>query len=77
LAVINSFILAIRSAVCAKLLFYTGTNPIPEVDGQKYLAEIVPGPLVAFTEAPFIAIAANSSSLIELGSTLAKVCEIG
>jgi hypothetical protein len=32
---------------------------------------------VAFTEAPFIAIAANSSSLIELGSTLAKVCEIG
>jgi hypothetical protein len=31
----------------------------------------------AFTEAPFIAIAASSSSLIELGSTLARVCEIG
>jgi hypothetical protein len=30
----------------------------------------------AFTEAPFIAIAANSSSLIKLGSTLDKVWEI-
>jgi hypothetical protein len=31
----------------------------------------------AFAEVPFIAIAANSSSLIVLGSILARVCEIG